>query len=556
MHEQLRSCLSKLLNVSLSDSWRQLLFDNATVYINSQVDLSAVDLADVANARLDHLEARCHCFGLIIVWPTRLRAMTDRYSTVPLYFSWRDHVLSISDVLLHIVRLAPCQPDPVAAFERIVLDYSLGGKTLLRGIPRLGPGQSVEIDLNSEKARQVDVMRYAVPPTICAGSWGDRVNNAADALKGDIEQAVKPYESLLVPLSGGLDSRLAIGTIARHTDKQVCARTYGEGTSLDVRYATGVAKRLGIQHTVTRKSDHDSICEFEQLCVSGCGEISGIHAHDMRGIDVLENSKVQARVTGFIGDFLGRGAKLATHHRGIDEFAEYVALGKSLYNHSFKMFDLTAVPCAANLPAFAAHVQANVAPMLSACEPEDWHWVYYSTVHIYGLTTLIENSTHVSKPNLKVLINGHAWQLIAALSREDKWPGMGYASVAKQLIPELLRIPLASNAIFASPRAECVFRARRCLHRAVSRSLSALGRNRRPMMPFNATRNWGSIIERNREWVSENVDRAAEVFRLDKREVERVVAMQSSGVRGSECLDQLVLRVVSLGVVAKAYFLR
>ena len=185
----------------------------------------------------------------------------DRLRSWPLFWSLEDGVggaqrLVISDDAT-LMREAVSTPRLDARARREFLDagFVTGSDTLLAGIHQTEQGTVVRIDRATGRVRTINhsLGRFSeeTDTVVAPEDFSDLLTEALDAVLGrllvDLDR--RPgTPRLVVPLSGGLDSRLLVAWLALHDalDRTV-AFTYGRPGAREVEISRKVAQAVGLE---------------------------------------------------------------------------------------------------------------------------------------------------------------------------------------------------------------------------------------------------------------------------------------------------------------------
>ncbi|WP_426416817.1 asparagine synthase-related protein [Aestuariirhabdus sp. LZHN29] len=134
--------------------------------------------------------------------------------------------------------------DPYGAAQLLISSHLCDDHTLLKGVRLVSPATRLVCD-----SRGIRHTQYWVP-TIEPSD--DSAVDVLDAMQAELERAqhcrLKDCERLVLPLSGGLDSRLLAGLLPQTLLGQTEGFSYGHGHSYDRRIGRKVAVELGIPH--------------------------------------------------------------------------------------------------------------------------------------------------------------------------------------------------------------------------------------------------------------------------------------------------------------------
>jgi asparagine synthase (glutamine-hydrolysing) len=139
-----------------------------------------------------------------------------------------------------------------------------------------------------------------------------------------VRRRTNPGERILVPLSGGLDSRAILAALPAGLDS-VTAFTFGSTGCVDIRTAARVAARRGVSHrTFAIDHAHWLSGRFPGVWWTD-GQLNLLHLHD---VDVLAELADSADVclNGYLGDAVLGGQYL--YNRSIPETVKYETRGR------------------------------------------------------------------------------------------------------------------------------------------------------------------------------------------------------------------------------------
>lgn len=177
-----------------------------------------------------------------------LHLVTDHIGSRPLYWAREaERVVfasSATEVLARLPVLPPADERGVA--HHVLMGFPLQESTLWRGVQRVTPATVLTLDRSGARAERTWTMRY-----VRDASTPRSLSAAVDLLKTTFLASftrMNPEEGpFLLPLSGGMDSRLIAAALAA-TGKRANTVTIGGEGSLDLVLAAEVARRLGFPH--------------------------------------------------------------------------------------------------------------------------------------------------------------------------------------------------------------------------------------------------------------------------------------------------------------------
>ena len=209
--------------------------------------------------------------------------VSDRYGTRPLYYSTVEKGLAFAPEVKALIKPGTTPEINYGAVSELLhLGFVYGSHTLFRDYHQLPPASYLEFGEN-----QYTITRYWDFP------YEDSVYHDKKITRKQIDQyleelpvvfknAVKRQsrfntDKLLLPLSGGLDSRWVAALLNDIGIKRVTTFTIGEQNTDDVIYAKMVADHLNYDHTVfsIKPSDVWMHAELFGYISDGMSEISG-----------------------------------------------------------------------------------------------------------------------------------------------------------------------------------------------------------------------------------------------------------------------------------------
>lgn len=215
---------------------------------------------------------------------------TDQFGTRPLLWRAGEDGVRIADEPWSLLD-RPIALDPRGVADFLLLGQHFGSRTIFADVSCTEPDT-----LLSFESGAVRTQRLSRPiPAQDHPSFHD----AVDALAAQLGRLLAPYsdvDALLVPLSGGLDSRV-LAAAGAERGHRITAWTYSEGArSPEERIARGVASTLGIPHAVSRPEPIDWQQAAQAFVRETCAQLSLEHVH---GYPFLTSTPSDARVAAF-----------------------------------------------------------------------------------------------------------------------------------------------------------------------------------------------------------------------------------------------------------------
>jgi len=178
----------------------------------------------------------------------------DHLQSMPLFYTVDGNTVRISSTSGAIAdSMDDSQPDPLLAAEYLVLGYITGDETLMRAIRQVEPGTLVEIS-GGGNGRPVHtrVHRYMDYAHDYSDESREQFSRELDDIvMQTMEKAIRYADGrpVILPLSGGYDSRLIALSLARLNYPEVHCISYGAKGSPEMNLSKKVAEELGFRWT-------------------------------------------------------------------------------------------------------------------------------------------------------------------------------------------------------------------------------------------------------------------------------------------------------------------
>lgn len=199
---------------------------------------------------LKHLNGRYD----VGIWDRKSRVfhlISDRFGANRHYHLRRPGALHVAcEVKSLAVFLDSIEIDPAGLASMLGVGYHLGDLTILRHVKCLPHARHLEFRASTDT---FGIERYWNYPYGELETWTAGEAELAETLHQHLVRALKRrmrrVEKVLLPISGGLDSRTMAGLLAQSDYRgEVLAYSYGQPSSRDVRYGRAIAKKLGYRH--------------------------------------------------------------------------------------------------------------------------------------------------------------------------------------------------------------------------------------------------------------------------------------------------------------------
>lgn len=217
-------------------------------------------------------------------------------------------------------------------------NYLPGDYTWFENVNLVPPASTITVDLNSGN---LTTRRYWNWRTVCPDntiSDDELIDRMHEAFYRSIERMINQGGRIVIPLSGGLDSRLLLAAANKITGDAHpwdCF-TFGEPDCDDIAIARQVATVKPFRHRVIHYSPNHIFQQSEaSVWRSDCAfDISvGWHCNEL--FDYIKNNQFTASLNGFLGDAIYGGSYLPEVKQSLFEQVEqrgrkYIAAASKL----------------------------------------------------------------------------------------------------------------------------------------------------------------------------------------------------------------------------------
>lgn len=229
---------------------------------------------------------------------------TDRFGSVPIYVyetaSRFVFSTNLATLFEHVER--PLHIDKVAMWESILLDMPLAPRTLFQEIRQLDPGTLCKIAVKKSIISQDRYYNFTFPQ-ISSQSVDKTVDDLVETLLVTLKDP--HHSSVLLPLSGGIDSRLLAALLCQVVSPDdIYAVTFAFGPqSLEYRLAQQVCEKLKIKNHVLHRLTPDSYTAvLPDYTEKFGGAVSAFHAHLYSFLISTSMSLPSRLISGFFAD--------------------------------------------------------------------------------------------------------------------------------------------------------------------------------------------------------------------------------------------------------------
>lgn len=184
-------------------------------------------------------------FALVIEKDDEVWAATDRLRTIPLFYQITDNLITISDSANTLVnRSLHPEIDENSASEFLATGYTLNNHTLIKDLFQIEAGEIVILKNKVQREFYFDFYTDC----IYKRPFDHATNELVTILHRIFLERLSALSEkfIVVPLSGGYDSRLIANMCKKYHPENLLCYTYGRADNREVAPAKEVARRLNL----------------------------------------------------------------------------------------------------------------------------------------------------------------------------------------------------------------------------------------------------------------------------------------------------------------------
>lgn len=215
----------------------------------------------------------------------------------------------------------PSTLDMTMASAAFCMDALVGGRTYYTGITQTRMGEQLTFSLPfCHPTRKITWKPVFEAPE----SANLTIDQAARSICERLEDLLLPNGRVLLPLSGGLDSRLLACLLKRRGSELFCY-TFQRGASDEAVFAQKVARTLRADHLVIDLPADCYGAFGAELALRTCGMITPMHAHLAYCNETMDTeTRNLEQVVGYFGDpVTGSFQSGSTDPQNLDEVVKY-----------------------------------------------------------------------------------------------------------------------------------------------------------------------------------------------------------------------------------------
>ncbi|WP_255167391.1 asparagine synthase C-terminal domain-containing protein [Natrononativus amylolyticus] len=237
----------RAVDVHCADDWVTV----GSAHVSTPHDASEVakrldGVAGVAEVRAFATELR-HPFALIVVADDAVHCVTDHLRSIPIYYSVRNDRVRVGDAVQNLgVDRSGSTATVQSQAEFLATGYVHDDRTLCPTVEQTRAATVTTVDRRTGEVSTTPSYEYTVDP-VDRGDAELRSELVA-TLDTVVERLIREADGrqLVVPLSGGYDSRLLLLLLVKHGYENVLTYSHGRPGNAEATTARAVAENLSV----------------------------------------------------------------------------------------------------------------------------------------------------------------------------------------------------------------------------------------------------------------------------------------------------------------------
>jgi len=257
-------------------------------------------------------------FAVITENKNTLLVAVDRLRSIPLFYSLKNNIFYLSDNAYWIKdKLALKELDKISEQEFLLTGYVTGKDTLFSEIKQIQAGEFLIVKEANNKIT-IKINRYYryLHKDFFTESKEELFNKLDKVSENIIKRLINSVNkrTIIIPLSGGYDSRYIVTMLKKLNYKNVICFSYGKKGNWESEISKKVASKLGykwyfIEYTKNKWRDWFNSSEWKKYLKYGNNLTSLAHLQDWPAVwELKKNRKIPndaVFVPGHSGDLLG-----------------------------------------------------------------------------------------------------------------------------------------------------------------------------------------------------------------------------------------------------------
>lgn len=315
-------------------------------------------------------------FALIIEFRDEIICAVDKIRSIPIFYSNKEDNLVISDDAHYIKKQIKPELDEKNAAEFLITGYVTGQNTLFEDIKQLQAGEILVYDKAKCSLNTSSYFRflYKDPWDLDEDTLLDKLDDCfVNVFNRLIESTVKQGLQIVVPLSGGLDSRIIVAMLKRLDIDNVICYSYGKKNDPELKISKKIAESLGykwyfVEYTDDKWNKCFQSMDFEYFEEYGSNLSSLYHIQDLLAVMELKEKGFLPEnavfIPGHSGDMLA-GSHIPAGHLNNSRGHTFESFINEIFKKHYDLWDYR------NDSSLKAHFEDNIKRCVGNMEIND-----------------------------------------------------------------------------------------------------------------------------------------------------------------------------------------
>lgn len=403
--------------------------------------------------RLDELENFNGSFAATIYDSAKekLTLVNDRYGLIKLFYYCDKDRFCFAPKIRPLLKLGAektLRKDAIVEF--FLFGYLLGDKTFFEHILQLPPASILEI--SKKGIKHTKYWDYEYDEEYDARPKDELIDELGALWQRAVERRIKKDEKIIIPLSGGLDSRAILAAALRCTAKDnIITFTFGEKGSFDFEIGRMVAEKAGVRNIPLEAEKKDFEEQYNISMVDIEGMVDATPYFAISGYKVMEKYG-NTLYSGYMGgEIMGSHISSKMLNKKLKSEQDYIE-AKSIIIERHRLKDLKDIrvlfnPSYINIENFKYSFERTL-DVLKQINNEDmanycaiWDYKHRQDKYISFCMFRYVESFNFSTPFLDNELIDFMLKMPPELRLDEKM----YKSMLLKKYPELFELPTKTN---------------------------------------------------------------------------------------------------------------
>lgn len=357
----------------------------------------------------------------------------------PLFFYTNSNIVIISRQIKTIIEVLQAKDITISeshagVISSFIFDGAIGDLTCYENIFKAPMGAMIQIDAKTSNYKKTLLWHPEYESEKYVNQSKSEIITQAKDVFAQLSCEFHDEPSVL-PLTGGLDSRLLACVAEQSIDSPIYSYTFQKKWSYETYCAAKVAKSLSIEHYVANLDSHCYDGFADAVVKNSCGLISPMHVHGIYSSSQLlpPHLKKLTRIFGYYGDPISGGqTHLPGHNINSPEALLDNYLANSILKHHRKEIQDLLLP----------HIQPIFDEFKSVIKDPDYFWEYWKLTQRQNslITHLFDYHRHEAKIS-QPFLNRQYCDFFTRIPHKNRIDRQLYMEVGKEVWPKQFKLP-------------------------------------------------------------------------------------------------------------------